>query len=224
MNRDSDPPPSTPSGAPRSAATGPGPFAALEQEIAREINFARTRPAEYADILEGLRPFYHGREFRQPGKPAFLTEEGVAALDEAVRHLRSLKPMGPLEISAGMCLGAGELVKDQAGSDRTGHRGTDGSFCEQRVERFGSWSGSIGENLSYGTDTGRGHVISLLIDDGVASRGHRRSLLDPAFRVIGVACGDHQFGAVCVVTLAGGFTPKPAAGQTSTKSPVARKF
>lgn len=218
---------STLSGAPRAqelAAVAPGTFAALEQEIAREINLARTRPAEYAAILEQLRPFYYGREFRHPGKPAFLTEEGVGALDEAVRHLRSLKPAPPLEISGGMCSGAGELVKDQAASDRTGHKGTDGSFCEQRVGRFGAWSEPIGENLSYGADTARERVAALLVDDGFANRGHRQRLLNPAFRVLGVACGSHQLGAVCVVTLAGGFTQKPyAARPASPRSPAATR-
>ena len=208
------------------AGVAPGTFAALEREIAQEINLARTRPAEYAAFLEQLRPFYKGLEFRQPGKPAFVTEEGVAALDGAIRHLRSLKPAPPLEVSSGMCSGAGELVKDQAASDRTGHRGTDGSFCEQRVARFGTWSDPIGENLSYGSETARERVIALLVDDGFASRGHRQRLLNPAFRVLGVACGGHRLGAVCVITLAGGFTQKPSAARpASPRRPAAtRKF
>lgn len=210
------------------AAVGRGTHAALEQEIAREINLARTRPAEYAAFLEQLRPLFRGREFRQPGRPALLTEEGVGALDEAVRHLRAARPAAPLEISAGMCSGAAELVKDQAASDRTGHRGTDGSFCEQRVGRFGIWSGDIGENLSYGAETARERVMTLLIDDGFANRGHRARLLNPAFGVVGVACGGHQLGAVCVITLAGGFTHKSAASAPSAPAkqrPAAtRKF
>jgi uncharacterized protein YkwD len=206
----------TPSNGPRAqelAAVAPTTFAALEQEIAREINHARTRPAEYAAFIEQLRPLYSGREYRRPGRPALLTEEGVGALDEAVEHLRSARPAAALEVSDGMCAGAAALVRDQAGSARTGHKGMDGSLCEQRVGRFGAWQEPIGENLSYGAETARERVIALLIDDGFANRGHRQRLLNPAFKVIGVACGGHQLGAVCVVTLAGGFTNKPAAGQ-----------
>jgi uncharacterized protein YkwD len=200
------------------AAVAPTTYAALEQEITREINLARTRPAEYAAFLEQLRPFYRGREYRRPGSVAFMTEEGVAALDEAVRHLRSARPAAVLEVSDGMCAGAAVLVKDQAGSERTGHKGADGSFCEQRVGRFGAWKEPIGENLSYGAETARERVIALLIDDGFANRGHRQRLLNPAFKVVGVACGAHQLGAVCVVTLAGGFTHKPAAAQPSARA------
>ena len=183
---------------------------ALEQEVLEEINLARTRPAEYAAYLEQLRPYFEGREYRRPGRPAVLTEEGARPLEEAISFLRAAKPALALALSRGMCSGAGELVKDQAGTDATGHRGSDGSFCEQRTQRFGSWAEPIGENLSYGADAARERVLTLLIDDGFASRGHRKRLLDPAFKVAGVACGDHKLGAMCVITLAGGF--KDAAG------------
>jgi uncharacterized protein YkwD len=196
----------------------PASYAALEQDIASEVNFARTRPAEYAAFIEQLRPSYSGRELRRPGKPALLTEEGVGALDEAVRVLRSTRPVPALEVSPGMCSGAKALAAEQSASGATGHRGADGSFCEQRVERFGAWVAPIGENLSYGDETARERVIALMVDDGFASRGHRERLLSPTFKVVGVACGGHKLGAVCVITLAGGFTDKPAAAKAQPAS------
>jgi hypothetical protein len=63
----------------------------------------------------------------------------------------------------------------------------------------------IGENLSYGTDTARERVLTLLIDDGFANRAHRKRLLDPSFHVTGIACGDHKLSALCVITLTCGF-------------------
>ena len=209
------------------AVNPPTPYAALEQEIAREINLARTRPAEYAAFVEQLRPHYSGREFRQPGKPALLTQEGVGALEEAARVLRAAKPAPPLEVSQGMCAGAKELVRDQGASGATGHEGGDGSFCEQRVGRFGAWVAPIGENLSYGPESARERVLAFMIDDGFASRGHRTRLLNPVFKVVGVACGGHKLGAVCVITLAGGFNGQPDSGKgrPAAKTPSgARRF
>lgn len=203
--------------------------AALEQDILKEINLARTRPAEYAAYLEQLRPYFKGREYTRPGAPAFMTQEGTQALDDAISFLRATRPAPALSLSQGMCSGARELVKDQAGTDLSGHRGKDGSFCEQRAQRFGTWKEPIGENLSYGNDTARERVLTLLIDDGFANRGHRQRLLDASFRVAGVACGEHSLGAMCVITLAGGFTDgnaaKPAqpAGKTLVPS-GARRF
>ena len=162
--------------------------------------------------------------------PGLLTQEGARALDEEIGFLRAAKPAPALTLSQGMRSGAYELVKEQAGTDSTGHRGADGGFCEQRVQRFGKWKGPIGENLSYGSDTARERVLTLLIDDGFANRGHRQRLLDASFRVAGVACGDHKLGAMCVITLAGGFTDgaaKTTLPAAKTLSPVpsgARRF
>lgn len=192
--------------------------AALEQDVLKEINLARTRPAEYAAYLEQLRPYFNGKEYRRPGMPGLLTQEGTQALDEAISFLRAASPAPALTMSQGMCSGAKELVKDQMGTDTTGHKGSDGSFCEQRAQRYGTWKEPIGENLTYGSDTARERVLTLLIDDGFANRGHRKRLLDASFRVAGIACGDHKLGAMCVITLAGGFTD----GSVKAAQPAAK--
>ncbi len=202
--------------------------AALEQEVLQEINIARTRPAAYAAYLEQLRPLFKGKEYTRPGRPVLVTTEGALALEEAIGFLRAAKPAPPLTLSHGMCSGARELVKEQGGTETTGHKGADGSFCEQRAQRYGTWTAPIGENLSYGEDTARERVISLLIDDGVASRGHRKRLMDATFKVAGVACGDHKLGAMCVITLAGGFNDgaraaQPAAKPAATSLPAGAK-
>jgi uncharacterized protein YkwD len=190
---------------------------ALEQELIKEINLARTRPAEYAAHLEQLRSYFSGKEYRQPGRPAVLTEEGVAALEDAIKFLRSSKPLPPLEIARGLCEGARVLVADQSVSGATGHRGADGSFCEQRAQRFGAWQGDIGENLTYGPETARERVLTLLIDDGFANRGHRMRIFSPGYKVIGVACGDHKLGSMCVINFAGGFTDSRNIAQPASR-------
>ena len=163
---------------------------------------------------------YAGREFRRPGRPGLLTEEGVGALEEAVRFMRAARPLPALAVSTGMCSGARELVKEQATSGATGHKGADGSFCEQRTGRFGAWREPIGENLSYGDETARDRVLTLLVDDGFANRGHRQRLLGAAYKVVGVACGEHKLGGMCVITLAAGFAEGPSA---KTAQPAGKK-
>lgn len=201
------------------ASANANPYSTLEQEIVSEINLARTRPAEYAAFLEGLRPQFAGKEYRRPGKPALMTAEGAPALEEAIRFLRAARPIPTVALSRGMCDGARALVEEQSATGATGHRGADGGFCEQRAQRFGAWAAPIGENLNYSDDTARERVITLLIDDGVANRGHRQRIFDPKFKVVGVACGSHKIGGMCAITFAAGFTDKAA----PARSPATKK-
>lgn len=208
--------------APKVSANSAAAYAALEQDLVAELNLARTRPAEYAAYLEGLRPMFAGKEYRRPGKPALMTEEGTTPLEEAIKILRATRPLVALSVVSGMCSGARELVKEQGTSGSTGHKGADGSYCEQRAERFGAWRAPVGENLTYGDDMARERVLTLLIDDGVANRGHRQRILNPAYKVVGVACGQHSLGSMCVITFAGGFTDKPSGAKAApARNPAA---
>lgn len=205
------------------ASANANPFSTLEQEVVNEINLARTRPSEYAAFLEQLRPLFAGKEYRRAGKPALMTEEGAPALEEAIKFLRAARPVPPVALSRGMCAGARALVEDQSVTGATGHKGADGGFCEQRTQLFGTWVDPIGENLNYSDDTARERVITLLIDDGVANRGHRQRIFDPKYKVVGVACGGHKIGGMCAITFAAGFTDKAAPAQPTkrnAKAPV----
>jgi uncharacterized protein YkwD len=199
-----------------------GSLSPLEGEVFQELNLARTRPQEYAAYLEQLRPYFKGKTYQAAGKPALVTEEGLPALEEAIRYLRAAKPLAPFTISKGMCMGAFEHVRDQGPRGQTGHKGTDGSFCEQRVARFGTWEQDIGEDISYGEDTPCERVITLLIDDGVANRGHRARIFNSTYKVAGVSCGGHtQLGSMCVITFAGGFLEKSADSAKAGAAPKA---
>src|SRR5205807_1362770 len=122
------------------------------------------------------------------------------------------RPIGPLTASQGLCLAALAHVKDQSSTGATGHQSADSTLIEQRVKPFGSWQGVIGENLTYGNDSARERLLTWLIDDGFASRGHRNRLMSENYRVAGVSCGPHpEFRAMCVLELAGGFIDSAAA-------------
>jgi uncharacterized protein YkwD len=87
-----------------------------------------------------------------------------------------------------------------------GHTGADGSTVDQRLRRHGRWLESAAENIDYGSDSARDVVISLIVDDGVAGRGHRTNIFNPALRVLGAACGPHpRYRQLCVIDYAGGF-------------------
>jgi uncharacterized protein YkwD len=184
-----------------------GPLGASERDILSEINEARAHPQVYASYLEKLKPMFSGKEYRRTGQPALMTEEGWSAVEDAIRFLQTVKPLPPLRFSQGLYLAAQSHVKDQSATGKTGHKGSDSTFIEERVKPYGTWQGGIGENITYGDDSARERILNWLIDDGVPSRGHRRRLLSTDYNVAGISCGSHpEFSAVCVLTLAGGFT------------------
>jgi uncharacterized protein YkwD len=181
----------------------------LEKEIVRELNMARLSPRDHASLLEKWKPYYNGKLLKVPGEVAIKTKEGVSALNEAIRSIRSMNPVPRLRPSKGMSLGARDHVKDQGSSGSFQHKGHDGSQPWDRVNRYGTWQKTIGENISYGSDKPRNIVISLMIDDGVPGRGHRKNIFNPDFHVTGVAFGHHaNYRTICVITFAGGYAEK----------------
>lgn len=181
-------------------------FSALEKGIVREVNLARTNPREYASILEEWKQFYNGRRIERSGNPTIITEEGAAAVEDAIRYLRSIDPTPSLNPSVGMSLGAKDHVKELGPTGAVGHKGLNGSWPTDRVNRYGTWQKAMGENIYYGRGKAREVVIGLIVDDGVPSRAHRHNIFDPAFRIIGVGCGPHAtYETMCVITFAGDY-------------------
>ncbi len=178
-----------------------------ERQVIIEINLARTDPAEYArSFLVPLRSYYLDALLQYPGEIAILTHEGIRALDECIEELQVIKPLSTLSPKKGLTLAARDHTRDQAITGATGHLGSDQSTPIIRISRYGQWDISAGENIDYGNGDARRIVTSLLIDDGVPSRGHRMSLLNNSFKFVGVSVGAHNvYRHMCVMDFAGSY-------------------
>jgi len=76
------------------------------------------------------------------------------------------------------------------------------------MARYGKVAGYGGENISYRYETARAIVTSLIIDEGVKGRGHRKNIFNPNFKLAGVATGRHsRYGIMCVTDFATVFIP-----------------
>lgn len=198
--------------APTAHTTPPAPrsFGALEAAVLAEMNLLRKDPGAYARKLVALRPAYRGDLIiRDPAGPAIRTQEGVAALDEAIEALRRAPARLPrLARSAGLTRAARAHARDLAESGLLGHAGSDGSGPDERVSRIGKWDGMVAENIAFGPSDAEEIVIGLLVDDGVPSRGHREVLLTRELFFAGVACGPHPtYQVTCVIDYATSFRP-----------------
>ena len=162
-------------------------------EVLAEMNLARTQPQAYAQIV---------------AQSARRGREGDRAVKEAVRFLQKAKPLPPLADSGGLRASALAHVLDSGSRGTRGHKGSDGSHTWDRVERYGRWSGIVGENILYGVASAREAVVALIVDDGVRGRMHRENIFRKNFRLVGIASGPHATaGTVLVTDFAQEFTP-----------------
>jgi len=176
----------------------------IEKDIILELNKVRTNPKKYAEeYLIPLKKLYSGLYFQYSGEKRIITSEGISALDECIEALNNEKPIGILYPYYGLSEAADYLQIDQYITGNTGHYSSDGKSLSERIDKYGKWSGSIGEIIDYGSENARRVVISLLIDDGVPSRGHRNSIFNPSFQCVGVSFGNHkEYEYSCVIDFA----------------------
>jgi uncharacterized protein YkwD len=165
--------------------------ARLDDAVLDELNFARARPAEYADELR--------RELDRSDDPA--------AVEEAIDFLERQASLPPLAPDRRIAAAARQHAQAQGPRGDVGH-GPAGSLG-RRLRGQGVWAGLSAENISYGFEDPRDIVRQLIIDSGVPNRGHRRNIFAAGYQLAGVACGPHRaYGYMCVIDFAGALPPR----------------
>jgi hypothetical protein len=182
----------------------------MAKAIFDEINKVRTDPPAYVALLAPMIGFFKDKVLERPGRVPMTTHEGVAAVHECIDFLQDQPPVAALTgMFEGLNKAAAEHAADLGETGNVSHDGTDGSTPGQRMKRYGEWKETCGENISFGCPEATAIVCQLLVDDGVANRGHRVNLFKPEFRVAGIGCSKHKtWDFCCVMDLAGGFGPK----------------
>lgn len=178
----------------------------FEKNYFDEINLARTKPQQYADFLQQrLDNFVSETHFNEDGR-SFISKEGKKAVIEAIEFLRSSTPLPPLKLSQGLTNAGRDHVKDLGEKGKTGHYSSNGDDPRKRIEKYGSWGKAFAENISYSPMDPRGHVVSLIVDDGVPSRGHRKNIFNKDLKIAGAGCGSHLvYLQMCVMDFTGHF-------------------
>lgn len=169
--------------------------AASESAVLDELNLARTHPHQYAEIVEVRMRAIPGANDR--------------CVAEAVSFLGRQRPLEPLQGIQGLAMSARQHVNDQGPTGEIGHGSPGGGSLWARMAKWGQWTGHAGENISYGYADARTIVVTLIVDQGVPSRAHRKNIFCGDFKVAGAACGPHaRYGEMCVINFAQGFVEK----------------
>ena len=171
----------------------------LESGVLAEVNFARSQPRQYARALQRL-----VQASRDGGPFLSYADFDPEALDEAIDFLMRQDPLPPLRPDARIADAARDHAAAQGGRGEIGHAGPGRESLGQRLQRRGVWAGLMAENISYGFANPREVVAQLIIDSGVAGRGHRKNIFGRSYQVAGVACGAHRtYASMCVIDFAG---------------------
>ncbi len=168
----------------------------LELDVLAEMNWARAHPAEYARELAD-----QARRFDPRDDVTSFGNEDPQAVQEAVAFLERQAPLPPLAGDARLAAAAAIHTHEQGPTGQVGHGGIG---LGQRLQREGLYAGMAAEDISYGYDSPREVVRQLIVDSGVANRGHRANIFGRAYSAAGVSCGGHSiYGSMCVIDFAG---------------------
>jgi len=177
-------------------------------QMFKVMNKVRQQPKWIIPDLMKMKTLFKGNVMNKPGQIGMETEEGWNGVQILIEFLNSVEPIGPMKWSNGLSKACQDFMEWQGPRGGTGHTGPSPSESPwDRFSKLGKWSGSVAENISYGSKDGKESMIQLMIDDGVPSRGHRNNIFNPKFKIFGIGIGPHQkYNFATCTAFAGGFS------------------
>ena len=171
----------------------------LAKDIFSEHNYLRKNPQSYIEKLERVSNFYRGKYFRHPMEIPIETYEGIQGIKDTIEFLKNQKPVKELIYSEELSLAARDHAIDIGENNLHGHKGSNKSTLNDRIEKYIEWNGLISESIQYCYQFADNIIMSLLIDDGSKDKHQRLNLFSEDFNYIGIACGGHKKYQLCTV-------------------------
>ena len=121
----------------------------------------------------------------------------------------------------GLMLSCKDHVDDIGPKGMLTHKGSQGEGMVARITRYGRWVAMTGENLSFGQKTALDVMIQLIVDDGIADRGHRVAVFRPNHKMMGSYTGGHKsYGVMTCMNYAFNFIEGTPAQQEKWKKQI----
>lgn len=171
------------------------PWDAWDPEVVRSLNTARESEflseEEIKVILFMNMARHDGPLFAETFLSTYVQENQlekssyIKSLQRDLKKTRGLTPLLPEKDLSSVAHGHAHQ-SGKKGS--TGHQ----DFKKRFKPLMGNPYNHVGENCSYGYGQAIDIVLSLLIDEGISSLGHRKNILAPDFNAVGVAIRPHK--------------------------------
>ncbi|MFK7947211.1 MAG: DUF1573 domain-containing protein [Saprospiraceae bacterium] len=156
-----------------------------EKEMIAEINFLRTQPQEYIEVIEAYIEFMDNEISKDKSARIFYNKE-LKSANELIELLERLPPLNALKPNKGIYKAAKIHGEYGQASGNLEKQGSDGSMPHNRIMKYATEMMDGDENLPYGSENVRYSIIKLLIDKDDAKKEQRKILLNPNWDYIAV--------------------------------------
>lgn len=147
-----------------------------EREMIREVNYVRKYPKAYAAIVA---EYLNEKKLHND-----ISKEEYKVGEELIAELMVAPSLSLLHPKECIYTAASSHGNYQKKMNNIGHAGYNNLHVAGRLKITCGSAGHCGENLVAGEASVRESLISLLIDYGIQSRGHRQNILNPDWRYI----------------------------------------
>jgi uncharacterized protein YkwD len=107
-----------------------------------------------------------------------------------LKDLRKQSSIGPLESDPYLHDQAHSFAADMGSTGSVGHSSSKLGDFGKRLKKYSNKE--IGENCDYGSNDPLDILMNLLIDEDIVGVGHRRNLLNPRYKLIGLGIEPHR--------------------------------
>jgi hypothetical protein len=193
------------------------PNAKIAQELVNLINELRRSPKGFANNLQTRLNNYEGNNYTDLNGTKFRSVEGVKACKEALEFLQNCPAVPELVSQPDIQRCAQDHCDDLCKTGETSHSSSDGTSMGKRMDKYGVWSGKLGECIAVQSNNAMDFLLQWLIDDGVSTRGDRKTILSKEFSKVGVGVNlSHKTYKTCAVVVFAGVFGKDG----SSEAPV----
>jgi len=162
------------------------------EELLEATNEAREHPSDFAEFINKTYSSNSNERDKEENNQIQPIRRQIDAevLKEVQDFLKKQPPLLPLKLDRGLTTAAYLHSVYLSEQGRPNHIGRENSKLEDRISQFGEYLfGSISENILnkeyYHPKT---WIAELIIDDSMASRGHRKNIFDKEATQVGLGC------------------------------------